>query len=85
MNKYLLVISLMLTGCVSSAPITQRVDVPVAVACVKRDQIPERPQYEPYDSSAADGDVLLAVSRNWFKSRPYEAKLEAIANGCAHE
>lgn len=85
MNKYILFISLMLTGCVSSAPITQRVDVPVAVSCVKRDQIPQRPQYEPYDSNAADGDVLLAVSRNWFKSRPYEAKLEAIANGCAHE
>jgi len=72
----------LLTGCGFALPITQQVDVPVYVPCVKA--TPARPEFEldKLSLDAADGEKVLALTRNWPRGRRYEEMLEAVVAGC---
>ncbi len=78
--KWMLV--LVLAGCGSAPPAPQRVEVPVFTPCVK--SMPQRPAYE-FDQLAptsTDGEVVLALARDWLRGRKYEGVLEAAISGC---
>ena len=75
--KWMLV--LVLAGC-GSAP--QLVEVPVFTPCVK--EVPQRPAYE-FDKlgpAESDGEIVLALARDWPRGRKYEMELEAVIAGC---
>ncbi|SDG84978.1 MULTISPECIES: hypothetical protein [unclassified Duganella] len=75
----------LLAGCASMpVPITQRVDVPVPVPCVKAADVPKRPDYaaEKLTPTASDGEKVLALASDWPRGRKYEAQLEAVIAGC---
>jgi len=76
--KWMLV--LVLAGC-GSAPL--RVEVPVLTQCVK--EVLQRPVYE-FDQlapAATDGEIVLALARDWPRGRKYEVELEAVIAGCS--
>ena len=78
--KWMLV--LVLAGCGSAPPAPQRVEVPIFTPCVK--EVPQRPVYE-FDKlapMATDGEVVLALARDWPLGRAYEAQLEVVIAGC---
>ena len=78
--KWMLV--LMLAGCASPPPDPVRVEIPVFTPCVK--VVPQRPAYE-FDQlapAATDGEIVLALARDWLRGRTYEAQLEAVVAGC---
>lgn len=72
----------LVAGCAGSAPIIQRVEVPVSVPCVK--ERPQRPAYEfdKLDPAVSDGRKVMALARDWTRGRKYEGVLEAIISGC---
>ncbi|MGK5032500.1 hypothetical protein [Janthinobacterium sp. MDT1-19] len=73
---------LLLTGCGSAPLAPQRVEVPVFTPCVK--VVPQRPAYE-FDQltpAATDGEIVLALARDWPLGRKYEVELEAVIAGC---
>jgi hypothetical protein len=73
---------LLLAGCGTAPPTVQPVEVPVFTPCVK--VVPQRPAYE-FDQlapAATDGEIVLALARDWLRGRPYEAQLEAVIAGC---
>ena len=73
---------LLLAGCGSAPPALQRVEVPVFTPCVK--SVPQRPAYE-FDKlapMATDGEIVLALARDWPRGRAYEAQLEVVIAGC---
>lgn len=73
---------LLLTGCGSAPLAPQRVEVPVFTPCVK--EVPQRPVYE-FDRlapAATDGEIVLALARDWPRGRNYEVALEIIIVGC---
>lgn len=71
----------LLAGC-SSVPVTTEVKIPVRVECVK--EVPVRPSYETESlpKEASDGQKVLALVRDWVRSRKYEGSLEAVVEGC---
>ena len=73
---------LLLAGCTSAPPAPQRVEVPVFMPCVK--SVPQRPGYEfdQLPSTATDGEIVLALARDWPRGRKYEVELEAVIAGC---
>ncbi|MGK5014999.1 hypothetical protein [Janthinobacterium sp. HLS12-2] len=78
--KWMLV--LLLAGCSSAPMMPQRVEVPVFTPCVK--VVPKRPAYE-FDRltpMATDGEIVLALARDWPRGRKYEGELEAVIAGC---
>ena len=78
--KWMLI--LLLTGCGSAPLAPQRVEVPVFIPCVK--EAPQRPAYE-FDQlapAATDGEIVLALARDWPRGRKYERELESIVAGC---
>ncbi|QYG07163.1 hypothetical protein [Janthinobacterium sp. PAMC25594] len=78
--KWMLV--LMLAGCASAPPTPVRVEVPVFTPCVK--VAPQRPAYE-FDQlapAATDGEMVVALARDWPRGRKYEVELEAAIAGC---
>ena len=77
-------LALVLAGCGSTPPAPQRVEVPVFTPCVK--VVPQRPVYEfdKLPSTAPDGEIVLALARDWLRGRKYEGELEAVIAGCAH-
>lgn len=78
--KWMLVLAL--AGCASAPPALQRVEVPVFTPCVK--EVPQRPAYE-FDQltpAATDGEIVLALARDWPRGRKYEVDLEAAIVGC---
>lgn len=78
--KWLIV--LVLAGCSSAPRPLQRVEVPVSTACIQT--VPQRPVYE-FDQLApvaSDGEIVLALARDWPRGRKYEAELEAVIAGC---
>ena len=86
MSRILLVtlaVSLTLAAC-ASAPIVQRVEVPVPVSCVHRDQVPREsasqfaatPRAAPLDAQVR----ALLIDRE--SGRTYTAKLRAIVEAC---
>lgn len=86
-GKFLIiyVVMLVLTGCASTEPIITEVKVPVSVPCVKPEQVPQHPDYETIKITpdATDGNKVLALARDWARSRGYEGKLEAIISECS--
>ncbi|MDZ5633920.1 hypothetical protein [Janthinobacterium sp. GMG1] len=77
-----IILAALLVGCASAPPAPQRVDVPVFNPCVK--EVPTRPVYE-FDQlvlAATDGEIVLALARDWPRGRKYEVELEAIIYGC---
>ena len=78
--KWLLI--LLLAGCGSAPLAPQQVEVPVFTPCVK--VVPQRPVYE-FDKlapMATDGEIVLALARDWSRGRKYEVELEAVIAGC---
>jgi hypothetical protein len=78
--KWMLV--LMLAGCAGAPPAVQRIEIPVFTSCVK--SVPQRPAYE-FDQlapAATDGEIVLALARDWPRGRKYEGELEAVIDGC---
>ena len=75
-------VAMLLVGCTSSPPTLQRVEVPVFTPCVKT--VPQRPAYEldQLAPAANDGEIVLALGRDWARGRKYEQALEAIIIGC---
>lgn len=85
MRFLVLAFALVLAGCASTAPVITEVKVPVSVPCIKPEQVPQRPDYETpkLDDTTSDGNKVLALARDWARSRGYESKLEAIAGECS--
>lgn len=74
--------ALLLAGCGTAPPAMQIVEVPVYVPCVK--ELPARPDYE-FDHMAitdSNGSKILALARDWVRSRKYEYEIEALISGC---
>jgi hypothetical protein len=72
----------LLAGCGNAPPTVQRVEIPVFTPCVKT--VPTRPAYE-FDQltpEATDGEIVLALARDWPRGRKYESELEAVVAGC---
>ena len=78
--KWMLV--LLLTGCGSAPLAPQRVEVPVFTPCVKT--VPQRPasEFDQLTSVVTDGEIVLALARDWPRGRQYEVELEAVIAGC---
>lgn len=77
-----IILAVVLAGCGSATPVPQRVEVPVFTPCIK--VAPQRPLYE-FDGltpAATDGEIVLALARDWLRGRKYEGELEAISEGC---
>jgi hypothetical protein len=73
----------LLAGCASAPPpVTKIVEVPVYVPCVTA--LPQRPAYEfdKLPADASDGRKVMALARDWARSRMYEQDLEAQLTGC---
>ena len=78
--KWMLVLAL--AGCSSAPMMPQRVEVPVFTPCVT--VVPKRPAYE-FDQlapAATDGEIVLALARDWPRGRKYVVELEAVIAGC---
>ena len=77
-----IILTLLLEGCATAPPAPVRVEVPVMVPCIGA--VPVRPTYD-FDKlppTATDGEVILALARDWARSRPYEIALEALVASC---
>lgn len=77
-----IILSVLMVGCASAPPAPQRVEVPVFTPCVK--VVPQRPAYE-FDQlapAATDGEIVLALARDWPRGRNYELMLLAVIRGC---
>ena len=77
-----IILTVLLAGCASAPPAPQLVEVPVFTPCVK--SVPQRPAYE-FDKlvpMATDGEIVLALARDWPRGRRYEGALEALVEGC---
>lgn len=75
-------LAFLLAGCGSAPLAPQRVEVPVFAPCVKT--VPQRPAFE-FDQmgpAATDGEIVLALARDWPRGRKYEVELEAVIAGC---
>ena len=72
----------LLAGCSTAPPAPVRVEVPVMVPCIG--EVPSRPAYEfdKLPATANDGEVILALARDWLRGRGYEGELEAVIAGC---
>ena len=78
--KWMLVLEL--AGCGSAPLAPQLVEIPVFTPCVM--SMPQRPAYE-FDQltpAATDGEIVLALARDWPHGRKYEVELEAVIAGC---
>lgn len=73
---------LALAGCASAPPAPVRVEIPVFTPCVKV-HIP-RPDYEfdKLPATATDGEIIMALARDWPRGRKYEEELQASIMGC---
>lgn len=79
----IIILVVQLVGCGSAPATPQRVEIPVFTPCVK--VAPQRPDYE-FDKlrfMASDGDIVLALARDWVLGRKYEIELEVILAGCS--
>ncbi|MDX8121563.1 hypothetical protein SKZ59_07270 [Janthinobacterium sp. GMG2] len=73
---------LLLSGCGTILPASVHIEVPVMVPCVG--EVPLRPAYE-FDKLApdmTDGEIVLALARDWPRGRKYEEELVSIVAGC---
>lgn len=79
----LLIIVCALAGCSTTGPtVTQEVEVPVAVSCIR--ETPERPSY-PFQEALASEDMFSKVKKALAEielRKAYESKLEAVISAC---
>lgn len=77
-----IIAAMLLAGCGTAPPAPVRFEVPVMVPCVG--EVPVRPVYEfdKLPATATDGDIILALARDWSRGRLYEGGLEAVIAGC---
>ena len=73
---------LLLAGCGTAPPAPVRFEVPVMVPCIGA--VPARPAYEfdKLPATATDGEIILALARDWLRGRHYEIDLEVALSGC---
>lgn len=72
----------MLAGCASVPPTTVRVEVPVMVPCIGAVLARQVYEFDKLPATAADGEIILALARDWSRARKYEVELEGILAGC---
>jgi hypothetical protein len=79
--KGLFLLTILLVGCAAS-PVVTEVKVPVVVPCIRVELA--KPDYETpkLKPDASDGLKVLALARDWLRSRIYEAQLESVINAC---
>lgn len=72
----------LLVGCASTPLAPVRVSIPVFTPCIKT--VPLRPVYEFHKlpPAAEDGEIILALARDWLRGRQYEGELEIAVAGC---
>lgn len=77
-----IILTVLLAGCTTAPLAPVRVEVPVMVPCIGA--VPARPAYEfdKLPATATDGEIILALSRDWLRGRAYEEALQAIVYGC---
>ena len=80
MSKIILVA--MLAGCATTPPAPVRVEIPVFTPCVKMEISKPAYEFDKLPSTATDGEIILALARDWSRGRPYEEALLAILEGC---
>jgi hypothetical protein len=79
------IIAALISGCATTPqPLPVEVKVPVAVSCIKPEQIPVRPDYESLkdNDNNPDGTVVLHLARDFAKSFAYEQLMEVIVKAC---
>ena len=54
----------------------------MTVPCIG--DVPQRPAYkfDQLPATATDGEIILALARDWPRGRKYEVELEAVIAGC---
>lgn len=83
----IVVIAALMSGCATTPqpqPLPVEVKIPVAVSCIKPEEIPGKPDYESLkdNDNTPDGTVVLHLARDFAKSLPYQQELEAILGRC---
>jgi hypothetical protein len=83
----LTVIAALISGCAATPaaqPLPAIVKIPVAVPCIKPEDVPVKPAYESLtdNNNTSDETVILHVTRDFVKSLPYQAQLEAVIVAC---
>lgn len=73
----------LLAGCATAPMAPVRVEVPVMVPCIGA--VPAHPAYEfdKLPATATDGEIILALARDWSIGRKYEGQLQAVIAGCS--
>ena len=74
--------AVLLAGCATVPPAPVRVEAPVMVPCIG--EVPPRPTFEfdQLPATATDGDIIMALARDWSRGRGYEGELQAAIAGC---
>lgn len=74
--------AVLLAGCATAPPAPVRIEVPVMVPCIG--EVPERPAYEfdKLPDMVTDGEIILALARDWLRGRGYEGELAALVEAC---
>lgn len=77
-----IIAAMLLAGCTTAPLAPVRVEIPVFTPCVK--VVPQRPAYEfdKLPATATDGEIILALARDWPRGRKYEGQMEAAIAGC---
>lgn len=72
----------LLAGCASAPAPPLRVEIPIFTPCVKMQIQAPVYEFDKLPSGAADGEIVLAMARDWLRGRKYEGELEAALAGC---
>lgn len=76
-------LAFLVAGCASTPPAPIRVEIPFFTTCVKN--VPPRPVFE-FDKlplTATDGEIILALAKDWTRGQKYADELLAVIDGCA--
>lgn len=76
-------ISIFLSGCVTTQPVTIR--VPVSTPCLTQDQLPAQPaaKSDAELSKMSDSDLILNISADRLEYRRYHGEASALLLACA--
>lgn len=77
-----IILVVLLAGCASAPPAPVRVEIPVFTPCVKMEISKPAYEFDKLTSTATDGEIILALARDWPRGRKYEVELEAVIAGC---
>jgi hypothetical protein len=72
---------LVVAGCASTPPAPVRVEVPMMVPCIGA--VRPRPAYkfEQLTPTATDGEIILALARDWTRGGKYKGEHDALLAG----